>query len=102
MSEWGGGKWCAALLQAHVLKAACTALKPEVSAGLELCKELTKGTCAPGTAGDKMCGSALYADINRSVCKEADNEAGFTCAAISYTFVLCGGRGSVMSCARLG
>ena len=67
------------------MKAACSALKPEVSGGLAVCKEFTRGHCAPGSIGDRTCGSTGNAGINRSICKEVDeaeNGEGYQCASL--------------------
>ena len=52
------------------MKAACSALTPALRDGLNVCQQFTQGTCAPGSQGDRVCGSAKNFELNRSVCKE--------------------------------
>lgn len=80
---------CVLWLQGHVIKAACSTLTDDVANGLEVCKKYNKGHCAPFSKGDRTCGSAQYADINQSICKETDDS--FQCASETqclYTYIL--------------
>lgn len=71
-------------LQAHVMKAACSALTPALRNGLAVCQRFTQGTCSPGSEGDRVCGSARNFELNRSNCKEVGDS--YRCAfSMSWT-----------------
>lgn len=68
------------------MKAACAALTTEVRNGdaKVACDKFNKGHCAPGSKGDRECGSAAFQDKNQGICKETDD--GYEYAPLLFYF----------------